>query len=114
MSSAQIGSSIRIKGEVFAEEPLTIAGTIVGTIDLSGQVLTLTDGARIEADIVAQTVMVAGRVTGSITADRRVVVQKTAVVSGDVSAPALVVEDGATIEGRFEITGARQPLALAS
>jgi cytoskeletal protein CcmA (bactofilin family) len=114
MSAAHIGSTIQIKGEVFAEEPLTIAGTVVGTIDVSGHPLTVTDGAMIEADIVARTIVVAGRVSGSVTADERMVVQKTASIEGEATAPAMILEDGATVHGRLEIAGRRAPLALAS
>jgi cytoskeletal protein CcmA (bactofilin family) len=114
MSAAHIGSTIRITGEVFAEEPLTIAGTVAGTIEVSGHPLTVTESATIEADIVARTVVVAGRIAGSVTAEERMIVQKTASIEGDASAPAMIVEDGATVHGKLEIAGRRQPLALAS
>lgn len=114
MSAAQIGTSIRITGEVFAEEPLTIAGSVVGTIEVSGHPLTLTESAVVDADIVAQSVVVAGRVTGSMTADQRIVVRQSAAITGDASAPVMIVEDGATVQGRLEIAGHRRTLALAS
>ena len=47
---AHIGKSIQIKGEVTAQEPLTIAGQVIGTIDVSGHPLTVTETATIEAD----------------------------------------------------------------
>ena len=109
---AHIGPSISIKGEVHAQEPLTIAGHVDGTIDVSGHALTVTESATVDADIMAQTIVIAGKVDGHLSAEERIVVQQTATVSGEVSAPALTVHDGATVQGKFEIAGHRQPVTL--
>ena len=111
-SVAYIGPSIQIKGEVRAQEPLTIAGQISGSIDVSGHPLTVTEAAHIDADVKAHTITIAGTVDGQLIAEERIVVQQTATLSGEVSAPALTVHDGATIQGRFEIAGHRKPVAL--
>lgn len=109
---AHIGPSIHIKGEVSAQEPLTIAGHITGTITVKGHPLTLTEAAHIDADVVAHTIIVGGRVNGRLNAEGRIVVQQTATLTGDVSAPAMSVHDGALVQGRLEIAGRRQPVAL--
>ncbi len=112
--AAYIGPSIRIKGEVTAREPLTIAGHVDGTIDVTGDALTVTEAARINASVVAHTIVVAGAVTGQLTAGGRIVVEKTAIVEGDIAAPSAIVHDGATVHGRLEVEGHRVSLALAS
>ena len=109
---AHIGPSISIKGEVRAQEPLTIAGHVNGTIDVSGHPLTVTESATVEADVLAHTIVIAGTVDGHLSAEERIVVQPTATLSGEVSAPALTVHEGATVEGKFEIAGHRQPATL--
>ena len=109
---AHIGPSISIKGEVRAQEPLTIAGRVDGTIDVSGHPLTVTESATVEADIMAHTIVIAGTVDGHLSAEERIVVQQTATLNGEVSAPALTVHEGATVQGKFEIAGHRQPAAL--
>jgi len=109
---AHIGPSISIKGEIHAEEPLTIAGHVSGTIDVSGHPLTVTESATVDADVMAHTIVIAGAVDGHLSAEQRIVVQHTATVSGEVSAPALTVHEGATVQGKFEITGHRQPVTL--
>ena len=113
-TGAYIGPSIRIKGEVTAQEPLTIAGEVDGTIDVSGHVLTITEAARINATVVAHTIVVAGTVIGHVTAGGRIVVEKTAIVEGDVAAPTAIVHDGATVHGRLAVEGRHESLALAS
>jgi cytoskeletal protein CcmA (bactofilin family) len=111
---AQIGPSIRIKGSVTAHEPLTIAGHVDGSIDVSGHRLTVTEAAQITADVLAHTVVVAGSMNGSISAEGRIVVEQTASIEGELSAPTVSVEEGARLHGRCEIAGKRAELQLAS
>ena len=106
-ASAQIGSSIHIKGDIAAQEPLTIAGRVTGTIDVSGHALTVTKDANVTADVIAHTIVVGGHVNGRLNADGRIVVQQTATIEGDLSAPTVSVDDGALLQGRFEIAGRR-------
>jgi len=113
---AHIGKTIQIKGEITAQEPLTIAGQVIGTIDVTGHPLTVTESAHIEADVMARTIIVSGTVDGTMQAEGLIVVEKTAKLSGDVSAPSVLLHDGATVNGRLDIAGRRksEPLALAS
>jgi cytoskeletal protein CcmA (bactofilin family) len=107
MDIAQIGPSIRIKGQVFAEEPLTIAGHVSGSIDASGHPVIVTDSGDVAADIIAHTIVIGGNVHGNLLANGRIVVNKTATIAGDLSAPAVSVDDGALVQGRLEIAGRR-------
>jgi len=113
-AAAHIGPSISITGEVFAEEPLTIAGQVTGNVAVIGHPLTIAEGATIAAEVVAHTIVVAGNVTGRLNADAKIVVQQSARVEGDVNAPALRVDDGASVEGRIEVTGRRLAPALVA
>jgi cytoskeletal protein CcmA (bactofilin family) len=106
-AAAHIGPSIHIKGEISAQEPLTIAGHVTGTIDVSGHPLVVTDSAQVAADIIAHTIVIGGTVNGHLTADGRVVLHKTATFEGNLSAPSVSVDDGATLQGRLEIGGRR-------
>lgn len=105
---AHIGPSIHIKGEVTAQEPLTIDGHVTGTIDVSGHPLTVTEAACIDADVIAHTIIVSGSVKGTLNAEGRIVVQQTATLDGDVCAPAVSVHEGALLQGRLEIAGRRR------
>jgi cytoskeletal protein CcmA (bactofilin family) len=115
-SVAHIGPSIHIKGEIKANEPLTIDGHVSGSIDVSGHPLTVTTAAQIDADVLAHTIVVGGSIKGTLSAEERVVLEQTATLTGDLSAPNVTVHDGAVLHGRFEIAGRRkpQPVALAS
>lgn len=110
-SAATIGPSIHIIGQVFASEPLTIAGRVSGTIDVSGHPVTVTDSGQISADIVAHTIVIGGHVHGNLLADGRIVVNRTANIDGDLSAPAVSIDDGAVLKGHLEVAGRRAAAA---
>lgn len=106
-SVAHIGPSIHIKGQISAKEPLTIAGHVTGSIDVTGHDVVVTDSGNISADIVAHTIVIGGIVSGKLLADGHIVVSKTANFAGDLSAPTVSVDDGAQVQGRLEIAGRR-------
>jgi len=104
---AHIGSSIHIKGDIAAQEPLTIAGHVTGKIDVSGHALTVTEDARVKADVIAHTIVVDGHVNGRLNADGRIIVRQTATIEGALSAPLVAVHEGALVKGQFEVAGRR-------
>jgi cytoskeletal protein CcmA (bactofilin family) len=114
-TSARIGPSIHIKGEVTSHEPLIISGHVDGTITVEGHGLTIDSSGSVDADIAAEMIVVEGMVNGSLTAGTRIVIRSSATVEGDALAPSVSVADGATIQGRVE-TAKRQAkvLSLAS
>jgi cytoskeletal protein CcmA (bactofilin family) len=113
--AAQIGPSIRIKGEVTSREPLMIAGHVDGSIDVDGHALTVTPGSRIQATVTAHTIVVGGTVNGTLNANARIVVHETARIEGELSAPAVSLAEGATVQGRVQTAERPKPsLPLAS
>ena len=114
-AAALIGPSIRIKGDVTSQEPLTVAGQVDGTIEVKGHALTVAPEARITATLNADTIVVAGSVSGNLLAEARIVVRDTATIDGDLSAPKISVAEGADLRGRIETTARRAAiLPLAS
>jgi cytoskeletal protein CcmA (bactofilin family) len=111
---AQIGPSIRINGNITAKEPLTIAGEVTGSIDLSGHHLVVTEAGRVVADITAQSMIIGGVVNGRLIAAGAIVIRQTATVEGELAAASMSVDDGAQLRGRFEVTGGRVAAPLAS
>jgi cytoskeletal protein CcmA (bactofilin family) len=99
---AYIGKSIRIKGTVSAEEPFTVAGIVEGTITVNGHPLTITAEGTLNADAMADTILVEGTATGRLTAKARMTLGNTASVTGEIHAPVLVAAEGATIQGKVD------------
>ena len=99
---ALIGPAIRIKGQVTAREPLTIAGSVDGTIDVQGHPVTIAAGGRIQANIIANEIVVGGEVKGQLDASERIRVNETASIEGNMKAPKVSVADGAKFQGKVE------------
>jgi cytoskeletal protein CcmA (bactofilin family) len=115
-TTAHIGTSIFIKGQVTAKEPLTIAGRVDGIITVEGHPLTILAGAQVTAaTITAHEVIVGGNVVGQIDATGRIIVRETARIEGDLTAPSISVAEGALLKGRIQTSERkRTPLQLAS
>ena len=107
------GSTLVIKGEITAQEPLSIAGRVDGTIDAHGQMVTIHPGAHVAADISAAAIVIGGTVRGSVAAERRIELHAGAEVSGDLVAPSAAVEDGAFLQGTVHVTGAERAKMVA-
>lgn len=110
-TTAYIGKTIRIKGTITADEPFTVAGTVEGTVTVSGGALTVTAEGTLNADAKADTILVEGTAKGTLTAATRVTLRNTANVTGEIHAPVLAVAEGATIHGKINTGGRKKPLA---
>jgi cytoskeletal protein CcmA (bactofilin family) len=106
-STWHVGPTISIKGEVISQEPLTIAGHVDGSVEVVGHALTIAEGGKATATLLANTIVVSGAVNGSLCAKDSIVVGETAVIEGDLAAPAVRVADGAVVQGRID-TGDRK------
>jgi cytoskeletal protein CcmA (bactofilin family) len=107
-----IGQSITITGDITADEPLTIAGHVDGTVSIPGHSLTIDDAGQVNGDLQADAVIVSGHVTGSVVATSRIAIRGTAIIDSNLSAPVLRVEEGAEVRGKLDIEGTRTAGAL--
>lgn len=102
---AWIGKSLVVQGKVISTEDLTIDGRVEGTIELGDHSLTIGPGAAIQADLIAQKIVISGQVTGNILASSIVDLRATGSVDGDIMTPRLVMAEGATIRGKVDAKG---------
>jgi cytoskeletal protein CcmA (bactofilin family) len=102
---AWIGKSLVVQGKVISTEDLTINGRVEGTIELGDHSLTIGPGAAIQADLIAQKIVISGEVTGNILASSIVDLRATGSVEGDIMTPRLVMAEGATIRGKVDAKG---------
>jgi len=110
---AHIGSSIVIKGEITASEPLVIAGRVEGSIDVSGHEVTVAQGGHLHGDVTTDALVIAGTLRGEVVASRRVEIRSTADVEGSITAPAVAVADGAFVCAKVQVSS-KLDLARAS
>jgi cytoskeletal protein CcmA (bactofilin family) len=112
-SVAQIGKSIHIKGSITSDEPLTIAGSVEGSVSVNGHSLTITAEGNLNADATADNILIEGTAKGHLCATTRMTLRASSTVTGDIVAPALSVAEGAKIQGRVE-AGSRKSVRQAA
>ena len=95
-------SGVIIRGEVTAQEDLTINWHVEGKIRLPQHRLTIGPAARLKADVFAKSVRIAGEATGTITASEWIEIEAGATVEGEIVAPRVTLVDGAYFKGRID------------
>ena len=100
---ATIGKGLFIKGEINGSESLFIDGRVEGSINLSGNRVTVGRNGQVAASITAREIVVLGKVRGNMTATDRVDIRAEGSLSGDVAAARISIEDGAFFKGGIDI-----------
>ncbi len=92
-----IGEDLTIKGNVNSKGEIQVDGDIQGDINCGS--LLLGDKSHVNGNVVAEDVVVRGRVVGSIRG-LRVTLQAQSHVEGDIFHQSLAIEQGAYFEGK--------------
>jgi len=100
------GPNVTIEGTLSGSEPVLIEGTVLGKINLTGE-LRLGTKARVEATVHAKNVIVEGKLTGDVSADERVELVASATVDGNIKAPKIIVAEGARFRGSVDMGSAK-------
>lgn len=96
-----IGSDVTMVGNVSSQGTMQLEGKIEGDINIKH--LTVGNDGWVEGSIIADEVILKGKVTGTIKA-RKVVLEKSAKVHGDIQHEIISIEAGAVIEGSVNST----------
>ena len=109
--TANIGASIRIKGEIDSPEHVFLAGSLDG--DITCDQLTLDGTGRVTGKISAKLAVIDGHVDGDIVVERLQIKSK-AVVKGSLTYTSIEVAEGAQIDGNFvQVTQKPQKKAVS-
>jgi cytoskeletal protein CcmA (bactofilin family) len=100
---ATIGKSLIIKGEVTGSESLYIDGRVEGSINLSGNRVTIGRNGVVAANVTAREIVIIGKVRGNLNASDRVDIRNEGSLTGDVIAQRISIEDGAFFKGGIDI-----------
>ena len=112
-SKTVIGPNTKISGEISGTENLTVDGKVEGVIRLEGGCLTIRPDGQVRATVIAQDVIVLGRLEGEIRASGLLQLRGSAVVQGDVFAARLSIEDGASLRGNLDPSRSAEPLPVS-
>ncbi len=94
-----LGAGSAIEGTLRSSSNIRLDGTFSGTLEITGNVL-VGETARIDADINARNISIAGAVRGNISG-KKVQLLRTGRIWGDIRAAALTTEEGAFIDGKI-------------
>ncbi len=103
--ASTLGATLRIKGDLVADEDLVIQGQVDGSI-LHTRSLTIGAQGQVRGDIRARRIVVEGSVEGNLYALETVSLRPGATVRGDIFAAGVAMEDGARLIGRIDMDNA--------
>ncbi|OYY58070.1 MAG: hypothetical protein B7Y05_14365 [Polynucleobacter sp. 24-46-87] len=110
-----VGPSTIIHGRIVTKTGLRIDGTVIGDIETQeGYEISVALGrsGKVEGDVHAYRVLIAGAVDGNIYASERVELHAGAIVKGDVTYGQLGIESGASITGLMISKTGEEPVGL--
>ena len=107
--ASTLSTDIHIKGNVKTSGDIQISGTVDG--DIIAHLLTIGEGSTVKGEIVADDIVVHGRVIGRVRG-LKVRLTATARVEGDIIHKTIAIESGAHFEG--SVTRQDDPLNASS
>ncbi len=97
--ASTLSSDLTVKGNLKTSGDIQIEGTIEG--DIRAHLLTVGEGATVKGEVVADDVVVNGRVVGRVRG-LKVRLTSTARVEGDIIHKTIAIESGAHFEGSVQ------------
>jgi len=101
--AAVIGPGIQINGDISGDENLIIEGKVDGKIKLGTHQVEIGQSGRVNADISAKIIKIAGEVRGDLNGTEKVVISRSGNVHGNIVAPRMTLEDGAIFKGSIDM-----------
>ena len=97
-----IGRNNTIKGSIKATGVLRIDGNVDGEVESIGDVV-IGESGKVEGNISAKHVTIAGIVEGNIKADANLEILSAGKLIGDIVVGKLIINDGAKFDGKCEM-----------
>lgn len=97
-----IAAGVRVEGEFVSKGKIIIDGEVIGNIKTEDDI-NIGGQAKIVANIIARSGIVAGEVKGNIRVKDRLDILATANIKGDVTANILSIEAGANLNGKCSV-----------
>ncbi|MEZ4522242.1 MAG: polymer-forming cytoskeletal protein [Thermomicrobiales bacterium] len=111
--SSYIDPDSTVEGTIRTDHDLRVEGSVAGTIQCEG-VLIVAEGALVDAEIDASSIVVAGEMSGTVRCRGRLEIRSTGIVKGDVRTGALVIHEGARYEGQIAMEAVEAAPAIES
>ncbi|KGE19169.1 bactofilin family protein [Paenibacillus wynnii] len=98
-----IGHGGTLEGKVHCDTNLRVEGSFSGEIHCSGTV-TVGEQGTVHASIVAEEIIIAGKVFGDITAERQILLLGNGQIYGNITSSALSIVEGGLLNGSVSMT----------
>jgi cytoskeletal protein CcmA (bactofilin family) len=113
-TTAVIGASMHIKGDIRTREELLVDGEVEGAME-SQSLLTVGANGKVRANIKAREVVIYGSVRGNVEVSEKLSIREQGSLIGDIKSAGISIDDGAYFKGSIDITrpepkGVAQPL----
>lgn len=92
------------EGKLSFEGTVRIGGQFKGEI-YTKDTLVINPGAKVEAQIEADVIIISGEVQGNLFARKRVIMHPPAIFKGTVTSPSLRIDEGVVFEGASYMAG---------
>ena len=104
-----IGRHAYFEGTLCSEQGIRIDGRVKGKVECEGSLVIGNEG-KVEGEIVADDVFIAGELTGTATAKNHVEITEKGKVYGDITTRNLIVDQGVIFEGKCHMTSEEEIL----
>ena len=102
-SSSFIGRSMKLKGNISAEEEILIEGIVEGSIKMKHNVIIGKSG-KVKADIIAKEIIIKGEVNGNVHGHVKVEIVPGGILNGDIISEKVVLAEGAKFKGNIDMS----------
>ncbi len=100
--NSTIGQGIAFKGSIQGEGGVRIDGEFEGVLSNNGDVI-IDQNGRVNAELKAQNITIAGNFEGNLEAEKILEVKKTGIAHGTFITRSLIVEEGARLTGSIDM-----------
>lgn len=94
----QISTSITVKGDIIGESDVRIAGSIIGTVSITGDLIVENTGV-VEGEVKVNNATIAGIIKGNIECIEKLTLESTSKFTGNIKTKQLIIENGAFFQG---------------
>ena len=101
-STAVIGASMLMKGEIHTREELVVDGEVEGLLE-SQSSITIGPNGKVKANIKAREVAIFGVVKGNIEVSEKIAIREKGSLIGDIKTAGISIDDGAYFKGSIDI-----------
>ena len=97
-----LGPTVKVRGELSADEDLVIKGTVEGCINHKKH-LTISKQGNVKANTMATSILVEGKIKGDICGTKGVLIRETSDVTGNIYSPCVSLLEGAKFKGSIDM-----------